>query len=126
MRDRKQETLSDALLKLLGPAGLIALSEKRGGTRLFVPADRIDDIAALVGADGARKLAARYGGDYIRVPLARELRARHYRAGGASNAEIALRLGMTETGVNHLFRAMPNRPTKGSGDPRQGELFQTS
>lgn len=126
MMERRQEALSAALLALLGPAGLIALAEKRGGTRLFVPAGRTESLATLVGDAAAQKLAARYGGDYIRVPLARELRARHYRAQGASNAEIAIKLGITETGVNHLFRAMPNKPVKGSNDPRQGNLFQTS
>jgi len=57
------------------------------------------------------------------VPLARELRARHYRERGSSNAEIALKLGMSETGVNRLFKAMPDKPVKGCRDPRQGSLF---
>lgn len=117
------ERLSPMLLDLLGPSDFVRLAEKKGGTRLFVPASGWADLARLIGDDAARKLAARWGGDYIRVPLAKKLRARHYRAAGASNAEIALKLGMTETGVNRLFKDMPDKPAKGSCDPRQGNLF---
>ena len=119
----KEAGLSAMLLDLLGADDFVRLAEKRGGTRLFVPASGWSDLAQIIGEDAARKLAARWGGDYIRVPLAREVRARHYRAHGASNAEIALKLGMTETGVNRLFKAMPNKPVKGSCDSRQGDLF---
>lgn len=117
-----EQRLSAILLSLLGSAGLVRLAEKRGGTRLYVPASG-ETLARDLGEEAATLLADRYGGFYIRVPLARELRARHYRAAGCSNAEIALRLGMSETGVDRLFQAMPNKPVKGSGDPRQGELF---
>jgi hypothetical protein len=115
--------LSSLLLSLLGAEGLVRLAERRGGTRLYVPAEGNGQLAADIGAAAAGRLADRYGGFYIRVPLARELRARHYRAAGCSNAEIALRLGMSESGVDRLFYAMPNKPAKGSGDPRQGDLF---
>lgn len=118
----KDAGLTEVLLRLLGPAGMVALAEARGGTRLYVRADGAS-LAAEIGAESAQKLASRYAGFYIRVPLARELRARHYRAAGCSNADIARRLGMSETGVDKLFNAMPNKPVKGSGDPRQGDLF---
>lgn len=123
MSDRKQETLSAALLDLLGPKGLIALAEAHGGTRLWVRDDAGASLAAELGDEAAHKLSARYAGFYIRVPLARELRARHYRATGCSNADIARRLGMSESGIDRLFNAMPNKPVKGSGDPGQGDLF---
>ena len=45
---------------------------------------------------------------------ARDLRARHYRAGGMSNGEIATRLGITEKGVERLFHRMDAPPVKGS------------
>ena len=119
----REAGLSAMLLDLLGPVDLVRLSEKKGGTRLYVPATGRAKLAKDIGDTAAQKLAERYAGDYIRVPLARELRARHYRANGASNAEIARKLGMSEPGVNRLFKAMADTPVKGSGDPRQGDLF---
>lgn len=117
--------LTAVLIELLGAGGLVRLAEYKGGTRLYVPsAGDGGALAGMIGAEAARALSARYGGDYIRVPLARELRARHYRAAGASNAEIARRLGMSESGVDRLFNAMPNKPAKGrAADPRQGDFF---
>lgn len=116
------------LLDLIGPAGLIRLAETYGGTRLYVPLSPIGgDLEKAVGTDVALALAGRFGGATIRTPLARELRARHYRAvEGLSNAAIARRLGMTETGINLLFANMTNKPAKGSADPRQLDLFKTS
>lgn len=121
----QEERLTGLLLRLLGAAGLVALAERRGGTRLYVPKPpALDtDLAREIGQEAAEALADRSGGHYIRVPLARELRARHYRAAGASNAEIARRLGMSESGVDRLFNAMPRKPVRGSGDPRQTDLF---
>ncbi|MDJ1463425.1 hypothetical protein [Nitratireductor sp. GZWM139] len=116
--------LSAVLLDLLGADGLVKLAEHKGGRRLFVPKSPDGGMLAdTIGLEAAITLSNRYGGDYIRVPLARELRARHYRAAGASNAEIARRLGMSESGVDRLFHSMPNKPQKGSRDPRQGDLF---
>ncbi|KQZ15923.1 hypothetical protein ASD44_09775 [Mesorhizobium sp. Root554] len=115
--------MAEMLLWVLGPAGLIRLAEKRGGTRLYVPSGEGSSLAREIGSEAARLLADRYAGFYIRVPLARELRARHYRAAGASNAEIARRLGMSESGIDRLFNAMPSKPVKGSRDPRQSDLF---
>lgn len=122
---REDEKASVAQLSaLLGPAAFIRLVETYGGTRLFIPEDGDDkDITAEIGEDARRKLADRWGGFHIRVPLAKEFRARHYRAGGLSNAQIARKLGMTEPGVNQLFGRMKSVPVKGSGDPLQLKLF---
>lgn len=120
----KDEQLSTMLMRVLGPAGLVALAEAHGGTRCWIRADGTS-LVEVIGPEAAQMLAARYAGFYIRVPLARELRARHYRAAGSSNAEIARRLGMSESGVDRLFNAMPKKPVKGSGDPRQGDLFSS-
>ncbi|MER8786291.1 hypothetical protein NKH71_00235 [Mesorhizobium sp. M0983] len=121
------ELRSAELLAMLGPADFVRLAETYGGRRLYVPASGDDtDLAKNLGAAAAKKLARRYSGSYIRVPLARELRARQYRANGASNGEIAGRLGITETGVDKLFRRMPDKPVKGSHDPRQADLFSSN
>ncbi|MER8964472.1 hypothetical protein NKI25_01910 [Mesorhizobium sp. M0808] len=122
-----EELRSAELLAMLGPADFVRLAETYGGRRLYVPASGDDtDLAKNLGAAAAKKLARRYSGSYIRVPLARELRARQYRANGASNGEIAGRLGITETGVDKLFRRMPDKPVKGSSDPRQTDLFSSN
>lgn len=112
------------LHRLLGEADFLRLVEAYGGTRLFLPRSAAkESLTEAVSAKAAAALAERYAGSYIRVPLARELRARHYRAAGLSNAQIARRLGIAETGVDKLFDRMPNKPVKGSGDPRQADLF---
>ncbi|MER8924152.1 hypothetical protein [Mesorhizobium sp. M0802] len=63
-------------------------------------------LAEAIGEDAAQKLIDRYAGAFLRVPMARELRAAHYRAQGLSNPKIAVRLGIVETSVDKLFRRM--------------------
>lgn len=101
---------------LLGEVAFVRLAEAFGGTRLYVPTNITPDheIAAAIGIDAAKALSARLAPDVIRVPLAREQRALHYRALGRSNAQIARSLGITETGVDRLFKRRPDAPAKGS------------
>lgn len=121
------EARSAELLGLLGLGAFMRLAEEFGGTRLYIArSGDTTDLAKQLGAKAAAKLGERYAGTYIRVPLAREHRARQYRKNGQSNAEIARRLGMTETGVDKLFSRMPGKPIKGSGDPRQIDLFSNN
>lgn len=103
---KRQRDHYGELLELLGPAAMIALTERFGGTRLLIPATIQADhpIAEAVGLDAAHRLSDRLAPDVIHVPLARELRAAHYRAQGQSHAQIALRLGLTEGGVLRLLR----------------------
>jgi hypothetical protein len=111
------EQLTESLRLLLGDAAMVSLAQAFGGRRLYVP-EKIDSthpITTAIGADAAAKLSRRYSLAFIRVPLARELRARHYRAQGRSNGEIATKLGITETGVDKLFARMERPPVKGSG-----------
>lgn len=115
------------LLRLLGEADFLRLVEWRGGIRVFVPSSGdTSEIASHIGDAAAEKLGRAHAGTFIRVPLARDLRARHYRAAGHSNAEIARKLGMSETGVDKLFHRMPKKPVKGSRDPRQADLFSSN
>lgn len=100
--------LTRDLEDLLGADGFVALTEAFGGVRLYVP-NKIDcghDIARAIGSARAQLLSRRFAPSVIRVPLAREYRARHYRARGDSNPMIARRLGMTEPGVEQLFRRL--------------------
>ena len=118
-----EDRLSAELLALLGEEDFLRLAEAYGGSRLYVPEN--EEGTALfkaVGAEAARKLSRRYSRAYLRIPLARAARARQYRQQGLSNAEIAKRLGMTESGVDRLFARMDDPPVKGV-DPRQLALF---
>lgn len=122
-----EDRRSYELLHLLGEADFVRLAEVYGGTRLYVPASGdASGIARKIGRSAAGKLAQRYSGTHIRVPLARDIRASQYRAFGLSNAEIARRLLMTETGVDKIFRRMVDKPVKGSRDPRQSDLFTSN
>lgn len=118
-----ENRITAELLDLLGLEAFLALVEAHGGTRLYVPRQAGEtQIVRDIGPAAASRLVERYGGDYVRVPLAREHRARRLREEGLSNAQIARRLGMSESGVERLFHAMPAKPRKGV-DPRQGSLF---
>lgn len=112
MRDRIGQ---EELLALIGEDAFIALAENFGGRRLYVPGRLPADheISRAIGADAALRLSERISPDVIKVPLARELRARQYRAYGLSHGEIATRLGITETAVEKIFRRMDKPPSKG-------------
>lgn len=111
-----REDLSAALLARLGVESFIALVEAFGGTRLYIPPVITPDneIAQAIGMAAAQELSRRYAPDQLRIPLARELRARHYRAHNFSNAQIARKLGLTEPAVNKIFARMDQVPAKGS------------
>lgn len=119
--------LTGELLAALGDDGFFRLTEVYAGVRLYVPAN-IDrsELPEAIGADIAARLAKAYPGGYIRVPLAREFRARRYVEQGLTVRDIALRLGLTETGVNKLIRRARRskpllRPSR--KDPRQLDLL---
>ncbi len=108
------EALSANLRALLGDEGFILLTEAFGGTRLYVPSRLGPDhqISKAIGLDKANLLSFRYAHDTLRIPLARELRAQHYRFTGLSNAQIASKLGIHETSVNKIFARLDYVPQK--------------
>ena len=111
--------LTEVLKELIGERAYLALVEHYGGTRLFVPKEpERSELGDAIGETAAAKLAQARGAEYIKVPLDRELRARHYRRQGLSNAAIARRLGITESGVERLF----SRARK-TADRKQLSLF---
>lgn len=112
------------LHNMLGEDGLIRLAEEYAGLRLYVPSnyDR-SELTEKVGIEIASKLARHYGNDRIKVPLVRDLRARRYRDMGLSNAQIARKLGITETGVEKLFQRSPVKYRMKKADDRQIEMF---
>lgn len=112
------------LVAAIGETAMIALAEQFGGTRLYVPS-RLGEshpIARAIGAKAAEALRTFVGAPgYVRVPLARDLRAAKYRAEGLSNGRIAARLGLTEGGVLTLFNRLAARercePGEGLASP---------
>jgi hypothetical protein len=120
---------TEELLALLGEAAFIALAEAFGGRRILVPANikAEHEIALAIGPEAAERLSRQIAPDVIRVPLARDLRARHYRNAGMSYGRIATMLGMTETSVQKMFirLAKPATPAKPRPDfPRRAPAEQ--
>nr|WP_153315427.1 sigma factor-like helix-turn-helix DNA-binding protein [Agrobacterium tumefaciens] len=115
------------MLSTLGEDGFFSLVEAHAGVRLYVPSDpERSELSSTIGVDAAYRLAKAYPGGYIRVPLAREFRARRYVDAEMSNRDIAKRLGLTESGVERLLkRARKREPLKSrrKTDPRQMEMF---
>lgn len=108
--------LLNELQAMLGEECFVQLTQAFGGTRLFIPKklDEDHEIVRAIGDEAARRLSRRCAGATLRIPLAREQRALHYRGLGLSNAAIARKLGITETGVEKLFLRRPDAPAKGS------------
>lgn len=112
-----QERLTAELSRLLGEENFIRLAEAFGGTSLYVPASpERTKVSDQLGREVAALLASRYAGSYLRVPLARELRAMHYRDQGKSNADIARRLGVTMRGVERMFARLKHGSSAGHPD----------
>lgn len=96
------------LSAVLSEREMIALAKAFGGTRLYLPANVKPGhpLAKALGHDVALALVKTIGAGTLRIPIARELRARHYRDNGDSYAQIARRLGMSEVGVQRMFKRM--------------------
>lgn len=114
------------LISLLGEADFIRLTEEFGGIRLYVASNiKQSQIVDKVGCEIASRLANNFSSNYLKVPLAHQLRARHYRGVGMSNAQVARKLGMTESGVEKLFRRLPVEYRRSKTDDRQIDMFPT-
>ena len=102
------QTSENALLELIGKPALVKLAEAFGGMRLYIPEKYLQasEIVEAVGHDVARVLSDAYGRDVIKVPLCREFIAESCRAQGMSNAQIARRLKITESGVERMLKRM--------------------
>jgi len=107
------------LQAILGEEGFVRLCQELGGIRLYIAYSLRDDhdVVQALGRELADKLSRALAPATIRVPLARRERALWYRnREGLSDARIARRLGMTETGVTKLFAReadLPERPGRG-------------
>ncbi|WP_045682051.1 hypothetical protein [Martelella endophytica] len=123
MFDDDRRDMEMELRAMLGDEGFMQFVEKVGGIRFYVPHDpaRSADKEGL-GDDILAPLSNAYPGEYIKVPLARRWRADQYRLRGLSHADIARRLGMSESGVYKLLRSAPREP-KPRKPSNQMDLF---
>ncbi|WP_242414707.1 hypothetical protein [Sphingomonas panni] len=96
------------LIELIGEVKTRHLCEQFGGTRLLIPANPHPDhrIASTIGMRATFILSENFAPDVLNIPVARGLRAKHYRNLGWSNARIATALGLTEGGVLRLLKKM--------------------
>lgn len=109
------------LIEYIGEEAFLKLVENFAGTRLYVPTlyhNEPSQVETVLGRQAAEELNRYYGGSRLFVPLSREFRASHYRKNGMSNMRIALKLGITEKGVETLFRRLKQK--KGSGTVKPG------
>ncbi|MBN8916641.1 MAG: helix-turn-helix domain-containing protein [Rhizobiales bacterium] len=93
------------LCRLIGAEATMALVERWGGTRLYVPAtaDPEGEICKAIGMDAAAYLSIRYGGEQFMVPVARRWRVIAYRSRGMSYAQIARATGCGERSVYRIL-----------------------
>ena len=91
----------DYLVEPLGLDDALRLIEAYGGSRLYVPKmfDPDCKLAQEFGDQMARSMVARWGGDMLKVPSVRWWRILLYRREGMSYAQIARKLGCSETTV---------------------------
>lgn len=92
------------LRTLIGDDAYLKLIENYGGLRTFIAknADR-SEMVEVIGLEATQKLADEFGSLYCKIPLDREFRALRYRQEGASNRQIAVRLCMTESGLERIL-----------------------
>lgn len=120
----RQRPLTTDLIAILGEEAFLRLAEELGGTRAYIPQVLRADSAIVkaIGLEAASKLAKIWAPTAIRVPLARRERAFALRRRGLSNAQIARKLGMTETGVEKLFDREEGLPESGHSAINSAQL----
>ena len=104
--------LRDEIARLIGLDGLAALSAARGGRRMRIPC-RIPDghwLEGCLGREAANRLAFRFGGCRLYVPLAppatnRDKRIRELHRRGRSVTSIAAETGLSDRRVIQIIRA---------------------
>lgn len=102
------------LRDVIGPAGAVALAQRRGGQALYVPRRFKPDhwLAGLIGEAELGRFVEAYGGDRVSVPkidaVLRQLRERELKAErgrGASIAVLAARFGLTRRRILQILAA---------------------
>ena len=113
--DLATEDLPESVLYLASVIGLeaaAAIVEVRGGIKLCIPSNPGPDhwLMEIIGPSALGKLSLHFGGDEIEIPLCtaalRRARALPLFKAGASVAEVARSLGMTERAARNLKRKL--------------------
>ena len=128
---RSMEPVIDAI----GFDAALRLVTHFGGTRVLIVADpqERDPVSRAVGTDCARRLGVALGAGLLDVPrcmawmLARrneEIAAR--RRAGETQAELALRFGMTERHVRRVLALDDSDDDSTTADGRIGDLFSSA
>lgn len=98
----------DAFTSIIGAEATFRLIETNGGLRIYIPKHPNQGtlLARQIGLRAARQLAAEFGGEELKVPVARPWRVATYSINGLSARAIALRLCVCEETVLSLLRGM--------------------
>lgn len=98
------------LIAVIGMEATIRLLRARGGQRVHVPESRSKLLTDIVGAESARQLCERFGGQELDLPkydkVAQQLRDVAIRAErpGASLNELAARHDLTRRHIQNILR----------------------
>lgn len=89
------------VVDLIGVEAALRLVEAHGGVRIEVPSRATPScaLAQVVGLPATEALVREFGGTRMYVPLLKRWRGLMMRRDGASYAEIARRLGVSEQAV---------------------------
>lgn len=91
----------DYLRRVIGAEASFRLVETNGGCRIYIPKHPLQGstLAREIGLHAARHLAAEFGGERLKVPIARVWRVATYSLNGFSVRSIARRLCVSEDQV---------------------------
>lgn len=98
----------EAFTSVIGAEATFRLIETSGGLRIYIPKrpNQGTLLARQIGLRAARQLAEEFGGEELKVPVARPWRVATYAINGLSARAIALRLCVCEETVLGLLRGM--------------------
>ena len=111
----------DMVAAELGAALAAQIETLLAGQRVYIP-ERLDEdhfLARTLGAEAARALAARFGGDILAVPNRGRIERRRARIvalarGGTPKREIAAAVGVTE---QYVYRVLARAKAEGARAP---------
>lgn len=102
----------DHLRAMLGDEDAEKLIIEFGGLRTYVPSQHERETLALLrilSRESVAKLASEFGGNYVKVPLARGFLITQFYKNGLGNREIATRLRVTESAVERHLKVARKR-----------------